>query len=152
MYSVSVIIWQIVIFLFSAQTAASSSGLSGNLTKMVIGFIMPLLTAAELDNIAQTLSFAVRKFAHFAIYFVLGVLMYKAIQKCSYFKNKLSVSFVFCALYSVTDEIHQIFVPGRACRVFDIFVDCCGSILGIAFVVFVTFLFEKWHKNKSSLV
>lgn len=152
MYSVSVVIWQIIIFLFSAQTSAQSSNVSGNLTKAVIGFIMPKMTDAELESTAQSLSFIVRKSAHFAIYFVLGMLMYKAIQKCGRFKNKIAFSALFCMLYSVTDEIHQIFVPGRACRLFDIFVDCIGSILGIALVVFLTTIFEKWNKNKSSLV
>ncbi len=152
MYSVLVVIWQIIIFLFSAQTADASSGLSGRLTKIIIGFFMPNLTDAQLQSIAQSLSFVVRKSAHFVIYFALGILMYKAIQKCRYFKNKFSFSFVFCALYSVTDEVHQMFVPGRACRIFDIFVDCCGSVLGIIFVIIFTKLFEKWHKNKASLV
>lgn len=110
------------------------------------------MTDAELESTAQSLSFIVRKSAHFAIYFVLGMLMYKAIQKCGRFKNKIAFSALFCMLYSVTDEIHQIFVPGRACRLFDIFVDCIGSILGIALVVFLTTIFEKWNKNKSSLV
>ena len=30
-------------------------------------------------------------------------------------------------LYAVTDEIHQYFVPGRACRLLDVTVDTCGA-------------------------
>ena len=34
-------------------------------------------------------------------------------------------------LYSISDEIHQIFVPGRSCELLDVFIDTCGSLIGI---------------------
>ena len=38
---------------------------------------------------------------------------------------------VICSVvYSVSDEIHQYFVPGRACRLFDVGVDVCGALTG----------------------
>lgn len=38
---------------------------------------------------------------------------------------------VACAsLYGVTDELHQYFVPGRACDPADWLVDTCGAVLG----------------------
>ena len=33
--------------------------------------------------------------------------------------------------YSITDEIHQIFVSGRSGEIRDIIVDTCGSTVGI---------------------
>lgn len=36
----------------------------------------------------------------------------------------------FCILYAVTDEIHQYFVPGRSCRLFDVGVDSLGILFG----------------------
>jgi VanZ family protein len=38
------------------------------------------------------------------------------------------ITVLICFLYAVSDEIHQSFVPGRACRLFDIFIDTSGSV------------------------
>lgn len=73
-----------------------------------------------------------RKYAHFFIYLFLGMIV----------KNAFSVSgikgmraFLFslgiCALFAVTDEIHQMFVPGRIPLVTDVFIDSAGSFVGI---------------------
>lgn len=39
------------------------------------------------------------------------------------------------AVYAATDEIHQLFVPGRAGRFSDVCIDGAGAVLGV--VVFV---------------
>lgn len=38
------------------------------------------------------------------------------------------ITIVICFLYAVSDEIHQYFVPGRACRLFDVLIDISGSV------------------------
>ena len=74
-------------------------------------------------------SFIVRKFAHFFEYAALGFLI-----GCALFLSRRRfspVTSVICsALYSVSDEIHQYFVPGRACRIFDVGVDTLGALTG----------------------
>ena len=35
------------------------------------------------------------------------------------------------ALYAVTDEVHQYFVPGRSCELRDVLVDTSGALTGI---------------------
>lgn len=74
-------------------------------------------------------SFIVRKFAHFFEYAALGFLI-----GCALFLSRRRfspVTSVICsALYSVSDEIHQYFVPGRACRLFDVGVDVFGALTG----------------------
>lgn len=47
-------------------------------------------------------------------------------------KNKLYLPLITASLYAVTDEIHQIIVPGRACQLRDWVIDTAGAILGIA--------------------
>jgi VanZ family protein len=34
-------------------------------------------------------------------------------------------------LFGISDEIHQIFVPGRECSLFDYAADICGILLGV---------------------
>ena len=52
-------------------------------------------------------------------------------------------------IYAISDEIHQLFVPGRAGQVRDVLIDSAGSFLGIILVMaFVKLLikFNKKHK------
>lgn len=42
----------------------------------------------------------------------------------------ICVTVVFASLYGVTDEVHQIFVPGRFCDPLDWLVDTAGALLG----------------------
>ena len=140
MYSVLVIIWQIVIFLFSAQPANVSSNISGGITKSVIKIFAPSINEHTLANIADSLSFAVRKSAHFFSYMLLCILMYNAVKKNNLIKHKKVSTIIFCFLYAISDEIHQYFVPGRACRVSDIFIDTCGILTSILIItLFINF-------------
>ena len=45
-------------------------------------------------------------------------------------KRKWLIAFLFCVAYSISDEIHQHFIPGRACRVTDILIDTTGIAVG----------------------
>ena len=69
----------------------------------------------------------------------------------SIFVSKLSekniglITVLICFLYSVSDEVHQYFVPGRACRLLDVVIDTAGS----AFFVLVYHFISKHIKNKS---
>ena len=143
MYWIFVVLWEIVIFVFSAQNAGASSVLSGNLTKKVIGFFAPDLSKKQLTDMSVSLSFLVRKSAHFISFFILGILMYFAVSKGKRIKHKKSMSFLFCFLYAVFDEIHQYFVPGRACRFFDVCIDSLGSITGILIIFYIIKKFKR---------
>ncbi len=72
-----------------------------------------------------------RTFAHFCEFAGLGFLMGNFIFAL---KDKLKP--LLCILlswgYAWTDEIHQIFVPGRAFQLIDLTVDLGGIILGVA--------------------
>ena len=54
-------------------------------------------------------------------------------------KNKTVNSTIIGILYAITDEIHQLFVPGRSGRILDIGIDSLGVITGI----FIYKLLEK---------
>lgn len=55
-------------------------------------------------------------FAHFIIYFGLGLVAWNTFkgEKAGWLNRRaILAAFIFAALYGVTDEIHQLFVPGR---------------------------------------
>ena len=90
----------------------------------------------------------VRKTAHFSEYFILGLLSCLTAFTYKKFSYKMMsfISFGFCVLYAASDEIHQYFVPGRACRFIDICIDAAGSAVAII-VLAVIFNFKKRHKS-----
>ena len=45
------------------------------------------------------------------------------------------ITLVFCFLYAITDEIHQMFVPGRAAMIRDVIIDSCGALCSISIFV-----------------
>jgi len=68
--------------------------------------------------------FALRKLAHAAEYAVLGALLVRA-------TGRGALAFGLGALYAVSDEIHQAFVPGRMGAPLDVAIDAIGVACGV---------------------
>ena len=120
------IIWMIVIFYFSHQSASQSSDLSGGVVAMLIDFIESNLSININEDLFHMI---VRKGAHFTEYFILAVFVMFGLTKNNVSKPFFK-SVLICAFYAMTDEFHQLFVDGRSGRVFDVFVDTLGASLG----------------------
>ena len=119
-----VILWMGVIFCFSNQVSDDS-------TKLSDGFIKNTICKFSKDcNKTIEVSFTpVRKCAHFLVYLILGIL----VMNCFNIDKKYIIySLVICFLYSITDEVHQLFVPGRSGEVLDVLIDTFGSFIGIS--------------------
>lgn len=116
-----------IIFCFSAQPADVSQSVSDD---FAFTFNLPFG------------SFIIRKAAHFLEFAGLSVLVFNSLHStCGKFRP--FVSFIITAAYALTDEIHQIFVDGRACRFFDWIVDCSGAAAALIFVSLIIFLSKK---------
>lgn len=123
-----------VIFYFSSQPATVSQAVSDR-----FAFLLQLPFG----------SFIVRKGAHFLEFAGLAVLIFNALH-CSSGKFRPVLAFVLTAAYAVTDEIHQIFVEGRACRFFDWLVDCSGAAAALIFICLIIFLSRKLKRRNSN--
>ncbi|MFR1872919.1 MAG: VanZ family protein [Coprococcus sp.] len=53
------------------------------------------------------------------------------------------------ALYAVTDEIHQLFVPGRSGQITDVILDSCGGLIGAVLSATILYLIRKRKKDGS---
>lgn len=94
----------------------------------------------------NTLIFLVRKTAHFTEYAILGALFYlNVIQlpKLNLYPKKILLPIFFSFLYACTDEIHQIFVPGRSAQFRDILIDTLGASIGTIITYLIIKLFNK---------
>ena len=112
-----------VIFALSHQPAAQSSELS----MAVMGFVEKIFTAF-VEFIGHD---AFRSIAHALEYCGLALLLFNAIYQ-TVRNPKIILPFLISVFYSVTDEVHQIFIEGRAFQLTDIAVDTLGSAVGIA--------------------
>jgi VanZ family protein len=132
--AILVIAVAIIIFYLSHQTSTESSNTSDSL----IGLIFTL--------IGQTFSTEfIRSLAHFCEFAGFGFLMINLLFSL---KDKLKpfLSVLFSFGYAVTDEIHQIFIPGRAFQLIDLTIDLGGIVLGV--VVFCLLIFIKYKVQK----
>ena len=60
---------------------------------------------------------------------------------------------VLCAsAYAVTDEIHQIFVAGRACKIQDWAIDTAGALLGALILFALLSVISKAKKKKAAQI
>lgn len=101
----------------------------------------------------STLIFLVRKTAHFTEYAILGALFYlNVIQlpKLNRYPKKILLPIFFSFLYACTDEIHQIFVPGRSSQFRDILIDTLGASFGCLLIHTLLTLFTKLKSNSKS--
>lgn len=76
--------------------------------------------------------------AHFCEYTVFGALLANALR-CHLPLGRACLLAIVCAsFYGITDELHQLFVPGRMCDPLDWLVDTFGASLGsgLAFLWF----------------
>ncbi|HII14898.1 MAG TPA: VanZ family protein [Nanoarchaeota archaeon] len=82
------------------------------------------------------------KLEHAFEYFILAMLLLRAL-KHYIVKHPYVLSVAITALYGVSDEIHQLFVPGRVFSVYDIIADAVG-----ASVILVFYVLEKKMNKK----
>lgn len=130
-----VVLWMALIFWFSAQDATLSDETSSGLVALCVACIQWAgaalgRTGIPLDTVLVT--FFVRKCAHACLYAVLGILTARAVTEGRNPDAKaLALAVGLCVLYAVSDEGHQLFVPGRSAELRDVLVDSCGAFVGV---------------------
>ena len=103
-----VLLWMAVIFCLSAQPD------------------LPHHPEALIDVV-------VKKLSHMAEYGILAALAFWALgsTSSSISRSRFVCAFVLAALYAVSDEVHQGFVPGRDSRSLDVGFDVAGAALAL---------------------
>jgi VanZ family protein len=80
--------------------------------------------------------FIVRKLAHVMLFFTLAFFALKVIR---HWRWQYLAAWVFASVYGITDEWHQLFVPGRSGKAGDVIIDATGALILIA----VVYLWDK---------
>jgi VanZ family protein len=59
-------------------------------------------------------------------------------------EKAMTLAFVFSCLYGISDELHQLFVPGRSADVYDAIADAAGAL------IVITILWLRAEQKKQS--
>ena len=110
---------------------------SGAESNFFVRFISGLTGVEE-----ESLSFIVRKAAHFTEFMILGICLALNVTDALRTKGK-SISlpgtwlipWLMGTAYAVTDEAHQVFFPERACAVTDTLIDSAGVAAGALILI-----------------
>lgn len=150
------VLWLSVIYGFSGENSDTSDSTSSAVTEAILDITVSdfsELPEGDRKDMVDKYNRPVRKLAHFSEYTLLGVLI-SLIYLCHDFRTwRLFVfSAISCILLATADEIHQIFVPGRACRFTDVLIDSSGSVLGILIVFLFLFLFKKAKRQPADTI
>ncbi len=146
----------VLIFYFSAQPAEESSVVSESLGTELLGTLSRLLGFGwgpqRIMGASEEAQHMIRKTAHFLEYMSLGASLYFGFmvnlpqeERGEADRQQSAIGWLFgkpaakwsipslaaSALFAVGDEIHQLFVPGRAGMVQDVLVDWLGTLVGV---------------------
>lgn len=166
-FMVFTVMWAVLIFNMSSNPAGESDKMSMYVGRKVATVFIPSYNEMTYDvqqTIAEKLDYPVRKAAHMTEYAVFAVLISLDIYYITEIKNKRRtvngkfsqtgknyesfngykngkknavIAIIIVALYASTDEIHQLFVPGRAGLFTDVLIDTAGGIIGVIVTYFV---------------
>lgn len=166
----ALLIFQMLFIFTMSSFGHTSSDAQSNLFVNFIAQNFPHVRHGLENNLISlsTLIFLVRKTAHFTEYAILGGLFFlnlrnwlksnttlvknskpqttKTVAKkitLDLIKYSLFMSILFSFLYACTDEIHQIFVPGRSAQFRDVLIDTLGASFGALIAYLIIKLFVK---------
>lgn len=151
----AILIFQMLFIFTMSSFGHTSSDAQSNLFVDFIAQNFPHVRHGLENNLISlnTLIFLVRKTAHFTEYAILGALFYlnfRQLPKLNSRPKKTLLPIFFSFLYACTDEVHQIFVPGRSAQFRDILIDTLGASFGILITYLIIKLFAKitTHSHK----
>jgi VanZ family protein len=124
--------WAGVIFFFSTDYFSSAN------TAQLFGFVSSWLFPGIPSEDIAPLHGLIRKLGHWTEYFVLAVLVQRALLKETdepWQSRHIAFTLVFIFVYALSDEFHQLFVPSRTASLGDVMIDIFGGICGIFWMV-----------------
>ena len=121
------ILWMILIFSFSTESFSSEK--STPFLARLLADLLPPSLARHMDTIV----YLIRKLGHWSEYFILGILLMRALKPHISRRpalRRMVWSILLATLYAATDEYHQMLVPGRSANPFDVVIDSFGALCG----------------------
>lgn len=151
----------VLIFCFSAQSGGESGSLSDAIARMLasafVGGFDNMPIEQQTQIIAQ-MSWPIRKTAHASEYACLAMSLVITCWQIAAWRHETRegarlcprrvpfvgmTAFVIAVLYACSDEIHQLFIDGRAGRFSDVLVDASGAAIGCLLMCLLVWRFMR---------
>ena len=138
----AVLINMAIIFFFSEESMEDSGTRSTGIVEKLMHLLHPDYDSLDWDtqmDIMASTHLLVRKLAHFAEFGLLGFLSAWLVTYVNRRKKWIRawlewlIPIVFCLLYAISDEVHQIF-SNRGASPKDVLIDFAGAVTGILFM------------------
>ncbi len=129
-----IIIWTLLIFKLSNQSGGESSNLSQKVASL---FVVDEETIKMIEPY-------IRKLAHLSEYTIGGMLFLFFFLTYSFSEcKKMLFSLLIGIEYASLDEIHQLFIEGRAGKITDVLIDTIGISIGICLAMLLYKIVSK---------
>lgn len=157
---VLLLICMIVIFIFSNTPGEESNQQSLGIVhiikdKTIDGTATDInhnQTPENSNNVEDILNFLLRKCAHATVYLVLAIITTTTIIQLNKKPERRCyiLAVIFCFIYAITDEYHQLFVNGRSGEFRDVLIDTSGAIIGVICVWIFLKIRNRIRTNKAN--
>jgi VanZ family protein len=148
-YWLPVVLWAAVIVM------ASGDSKSVQRSSRIIEPLMRWLFPQASDETIHTVVFIARKWAHLAEYAILALILWRALRGArkptptlppptnGWSRQLAILAWGGATAFAITDELHQVFVPGRQGSFWDVLIDSIGAAGGL----FAFWLLGRWRKQ-----
>jgi len=129
-----VLLWVVTVAWAGTISVLSTGAYSSSVTGLLLAQLLFSLHIHLAPHTFATVHFFIRKLAHCTEYAVFALLLYHSFEPRhpERWDNRGALSAVIIAgLFSLTDEYHQSFVPGRTASLVDCGIDTAGALLGM---------------------
>ena len=153
-----VIIWMVIIYMFSNMTGNESNNKSeGTINTVIektidktndIGITNKHPSEKKMKNLVNNLNYPLRKCMHASIYLILCLLVLNILKLFGLNSYKLCfITLFICFLYACIDEYHQTYILGRTGEFKDVLIDMIGSEIG--YLIYLLYISFKNLLNKT---
>jgi VanZ family protein len=130
-----VLVWAFLIF--GSSTATFASPQTSRFILPLLRWLLPVADATTLDLLHEL----ARKCVHFLNYFVLSLLLFRAVRapRRGWALRWAAIAVLTASAYAASDEFHQSFAEGRGPSAWDALIDISGA----ATAQLVTWFFSR---------
>ena len=123
-----VVLWAGAIFIFSSGLFSGSK--TSTIVRPLVQWVYPGISETTL----AVLHGLIRKASHFVEFAIFALFTARAFRTSSrdFLRNHwFAVSLAFVAVYALSDELHQSFVPSRTASIYDCLIDTAGGLAAL---------------------
>ncbi len=139
--------WAVLVFYLSTERFGS------DFSESLVAHALALFHLSISPRTFHILDILLRKIAHMTEYGILAFLVYGSFAEQQPFRWRLRQA-IWCVgivgLYSLTDELHQRYVPGRHASLVDCGIDVAGAAIAVIMIFEARRLFRRASRDQRS--